>query len=52
MQHRSTPLCASADATLPTLGPSLKTICMLQMLARTYQPETSKESRLNKHSLA
>ncbi len=52
MQHRSTPLCASNDASMPTLGPSFKTICLLQMLARTYKPVPSKDGRFNKHSLA
>lgn len=52
MQNRSTSLGASYDAKFSTSGPSLKTIYMLQMLARTYQPTDSKEGRFNKHSLA
>lgn len=50
MQHRSTPLVASYDANIPS-GPSLRTICMLQMLARTYKPDLLKNGRLDKHAL-
>lgn len=51
MQHRSTPFYASLDANIPS-GPSLRTICMLQMLARVYKPDPLKNGRLDKHSLA
>lgn len=51
MLHHSTPLGSSNDANI-SFGPSFKTICMLQLLARTYKPEPSKDGRFNKHSLA
>ena len=52
MQNHSTSFGASMDATLTPSGPSLKTICMLQMLARMYQPMPLKNGRFDKKSLA
>ncbi len=51
MQHRSTPFAAPLCASLPSVGPSLETICMLQMFARVYKPVASKNGRFNNHSL-
>lgn len=54
MKHRFTPLISAAlKKSVEPLGPSLETICMLQVLARTYVPGVSSEQGwLDKHSLA
>ncbi len=53
MQQRSTPLkTAQLESSSPiTQGPSEETICMLQLLARTYRPKHLENSWLDKHSL-
>lgn len=55
MQHRYTPsIAAKLQSSVCKIaeGPSLESLCMLRMLARTYQPFASEEAGLNKHLLA
>lgn len=53
MQHSFTPLIKAAiKKTVASSGPSMETICMLQILARTYNPIASEQGWLDKHSLA
>ena len=39
------------ETSIQTAGPSLETLCMLQMFARTYQPKGLKNGRFDKHLL-
>lgn len=50
MQHRSTPSKVSFESKA-SLGPSFETLYTLQILARSYKPQTLEEGRFYKHSL-